>query len=94
MTDMERNLHHYSGERNIKHSIMAEAAQKAALRLGYPSLREHQLEAVISFVSGFCRAAAYALLLVFDQLEASSGREPSIIVVATALMKDQVSASP
>ena len=30
-------------------ALVAEAAQKAALRLGYPSLRE---EAVVSFVSG------------------------------------------
>ena len=32
--------------------LVAEAAQKVAFRLGYPSLREHQLEAVLSFVSG------------------------------------------
>ena len=39
-------------------ALVAEAAQKAAVCLGYPSLREHQLEAVVSFVSGkdvFCR---------------------------------------
>ena len=32
--------------------LISEAAHKAAFRLGYPSLREHQLEAVVSFVLG------------------------------------------
>ena len=32
--------------------LISEAAQKAAFRLGYPTLREHQLEAVVYFVLG------------------------------------------
>lgn len=51
VTVMEHNLHHNSGERNSM-ALVTEAAQKVALRLGYPSLCEHQLEVVVSFVSG------------------------------------------
>ena len=106
VTVMEHNLHHNSGERNSM-ALVTEAAQKVALRLGYPSLCEHQLEAVLTFVSGkdvfvvvptrYGNSWSFAcLLLVFDQLDASFDRVPSIIVVATpliALMKDQVNVS-
>ena len=86
--------------------LISEAAQKAAFRLGYPTLREHQLEAVVSFVlgsdvfvvlpTGYGKSLCFACLpFVFDLLEgSSSARVPSIVIVATplvALMKDQVS---
>ena len=86
-------------------TLITEAARQAALKLGYPSLREHQLEAITSFVqgsdvfvvlpTGYGKSLCFACLpLVFDQLEGSSAaRVPSIVVVATsltALIKDQV----
>ena len=74
-------------------ALEAEAAQKAALCLGYPSLREQHLEAIVSFVSGkdvfvmlptrYGKSLCFACLpLVFD---ASSDRVPSIILVAIVL---------
>ena len=84
---------------------ITKAARQAALKLGYPSLREHQLEAITSFVlgsdvfvvlpTGCGKSLCFACLpLVFDQLVRSSAvRVPSIVVIATlltALIKDKV----
>ena len=85
-------------------ALEAEAAQKAAVRLGYPSLREQQLEAIVSFISGnlecFCRAAdrmRQALLVYRWRLMLYLTEYLLLSFVATpliALRKDQVSVSP
>ena len=82
---------------------LSSAANEAALKLGYASLRPEQLEVVIQFLSGrdvfavlptgFGKSLCFAVLpLAFDKL--SRPTEKAIVVVAsplTAIMKDQVS---
>ena len=84
---------------------LSSAANEAALKLGYASLRPEQLEVVIQFLSGrdvfavlptgFGKSLCFAVLpLAFDKLTNSRPTEKAIVVVAsplTAIMKDQVS---
>ena len=79
-----------------------EAVAHAALALGYPSLREKQVEVVESFVrgndvfgvlpTGYGKSLCYGCLpATFDYL--SPGKDASIVVVVSplvAIMTDQV----
>ncbi len=81
------------------------AAVRAARRLGYPSLRNHQLEVIVRYVqghdvfailpTGYGKTLYYACLpLVFDELQKLE--QPSIVYVVTpltAIIEDQVSNS-
>ena len=77
-----------------------------ALRLGYPSVRTHQLSVVCQIIegrdvfavlpTGYGKSLCYALLpLVFDSLSNSDEQQMrAIVIVLTpllAIMKDQVS---
>ena len=81
-----------------------EAANKAAVRLGYPlGLKKEQLEVVVKFLSGrdvfavlptgFGKSLCYACLpFTFEELELGGEERPIVVVVTplTAIMKDQV----
>ena len=80
------------------------AIEVSALKLGYASVKSHQLTVISSYVrgedvfavlpTGYGKSLCYALLpLSFDMLSDSPTR-PSIVVVLTpllAIMKDQAS---
>ncbi len=83
-------------------ALLKEAANKAAVKLGYPlGLKKEQLDVVVAFMSGkdvfavlptgYGKSLCYACLpFAFKEFDKES--KPIVIVVTplTAIMKDQV----
>ncbi len=93
-------------ESKLEVSVVREAANRSAVRLGYSlGLKKEQMEVVVAFMTGkdvfavlptgFGKSLCYACLpFAFAELEKAERTEGPIVVVATpltAIMKDQVS---
>ena len=93
-----------SGPTFLKEAALKDAANRAAIKLGYAmGMKKEQLEVVLAFLSGndvfavlptgFGKSLCYACLPFAFELLGETEEGPIVVVVTplTAIMKDQVS---
>ena len=84
----------------MEKSVILEAAQNAAKKLGYPILNEKQKEVILTFLSvfavlptGYGKSLCYTCLpIAFDNILKTKGSIAVVVTPLTAIINDQVSA--